>query len=300
MKGPDHRQGVEACQGGPIPVVILPAFVAARQCPHLPGRPPGPPAPTPPARLRRHPAACRGGPPGRRGRGTAGRAVVPAGRPGRRDLQDRGRRQHGPAAGQAGRTRAVPARRHLHHHPGRPARAPGGDGRLRRGGRARRAPRVQRPRGWANQKVLYDAKRHTHTAQGLALSSVHSDLLWLDRGWPGSCHEHELVVCRGWTKCWTPPAWRACWTGGPGGWPRAASTGTHPSGTAAPSTGSPRNSGPTTACRPGCALVEQAIGHLANAWALRRWRGLLYRVRDVFRAAGALVCLGRWLHRVPM
>ena len=55
---------------------------------------------------------------------------------------------------------------------------------------------------------------------------------------------------------------------------------------------------------PGCnsaglrALVEQSIAHLANAWALRRWRGLLYRVRDVFRAAGALICLGRWLHRV--
>jgi hypothetical protein len=47
------------------------------------------------------------------------------------------------------------------------------------------------------------------------------------------------------------------------------------------------------------ALVEQSIGHLAGAWALRRWRGLLYRVRDVFRAAGALICLGRWLHRVP-
>jgi hypothetical protein len=47
------------------------------------------------------------------------------------------------------------------------------------------------------------------------------------------------------------------------------------------------------------ALVEQSIGHLANAWALRRWRGLLYRVRDVFPAAGALVCPGRWLHRVP-
>jgi hypothetical protein len=31
--------------------------------------------------------------------------------------------------------------------------------------------------------------------------------------------------------------------------------------------------------------------HLANAWALRRWRGLLYRVRDVYRAAGALICL---------
>jgi hypothetical protein len=47
------------------------------------------------------------------------------------------------------------------------------------------------------------------------------------------------------------------------------------------------------------ALVEQAITHLANAWALRRWRGLPYRVRDVHRAAGALICLGRWLHRVP-
>jgi hypothetical protein len=47
------------------------------------------------------------------------------------------------------------------------------------------------------------------------------------------------------------------------------------------------------------ALVEQSIAQLANAWALRRWRGLLYRVRDVFRAAGALICLSRWLHRVP-
>jgi hypothetical protein len=47
------------------------------------------------------------------------------------------------------------------------------------------------------------------------------------------------------------------------------------------------------------ALVEQAIAHLANAGALRRLRGLLYRLRDIYRAAGALVCLGRWLHRVP-
>ena len=36
------------------------------------------------------------------------------------------------------------------------------------------------------------------------------------------------------------------------------------------------------------ALVEQAIGHLAKAWTLRRWCGLLYRVRDVYRAAAAL------------
>jgi hypothetical protein len=59
------------------------------------------------------------------------------------------------------------------------------------------ATRVQRPRGWANQKVLYDAKRHIHTAQGLAVSTIHGDLLWCDGGWPGSCHEQELLALSG-------------------------------------------------------------------------------------------------------
>jgi len=120
------------------------------------------------------------------------------------------------------------------------------------------ATRVQRPCGWGNQKVLYDAKRHTHTAQGVAVATVHGDLLWLDGGWPGSCHEQELITLAGLD----------------GALDQVAQAGLR-------------------------ALVEQAIRHLGNAWALRRWRGLLYRTRDVFRAAGALVCLGRWLHRVP-
>jgi hypothetical protein len=59
------------------------------------------------------------------------------------------------------------------------------------------ATRVQRPRSWANQKVLYDAKRHTHTAQGVVVSTIHGDLLWCDGGWPGSCHEHELLALSG-------------------------------------------------------------------------------------------------------
>ena len=59
------------------------------------------------------------------------------------------------------------------------------------------ATRVQRPCGWANQKVLYDAKRHTHTAQGLAVSTIWGDLLWVDGGWPGSCHEQELIALAG-------------------------------------------------------------------------------------------------------
>jgi hypothetical protein len=52
---------------------------------------------------------------------------------------------------------------------------------------------VQRPSAWVNQKVLYDAKRHTYTAQGLAVSTIYGDLLWCDGGWPGSCHEQELI-----------------------------------------------------------------------------------------------------------
>jgi hypothetical protein len=59
------------------------------------------------------------------------------------------------------------------------------------------ATRVQRLRGWVNRKVLDDAKRHTHTAQGLSISTIWGDLLWLDGGWPGSCHEHELLELSG-------------------------------------------------------------------------------------------------------
>src|SRR6266542_2955965 len=58
---------------------------------------------------------------------------------------------------------------------------------------------------------------------------------------------------RGWARCWTPPAWRACWTGGFGAWPRPVRTGTRRSGTAGPNTGSATRSGRSTACRRGCA-----------------------------------------------
>ncbi len=137
-----------------------------------------------------------------------------------------------------------------------------------------------------------------HTAQGLALSTVHGDLLWCDGGWPGSCHEHELLALPG-----------------PGGVLDASGVASLLDrgfrGLATPRehrhapAGDRRTKDRLTdaqrgynRCQAGLrALVEQSIGHLADAWALRRWRGLLYRVRDLDRAAGALVCLGRWLHR---
>jgi hypothetical protein len=82
-------------------------------------------------------------------------------------------------------------------------------------------------------------------------------------------------------------------------WPVVPRTGMRRSGTARPRIGSPMGSGRSTVSRRGCALVEQAIGHLANVWALRRWRGRLVRVRDVYRTACVLICLGRWPHRIP-
>jgi hypothetical protein len=116
------------------------------------------------------------------------------------------------------------------------------------------ATRVQRPCGWANQKVWYDTKRHAHTAQGLAVSSVHGDLLWCDGGWPGSCHEHELVTLSGLDEVLDASGVASLLDrGGFGAWPRAASTGTPRSGTGAPRTGSLTGNAPTTAARPGCA-----------------------------------------------
>ena len=162
------------------------------------------------------------------------------------------------------------------------------------------ATRVQRPAGWANQKVLYDAKRHTHTAQGLALSTVDGDLLWCDGGWPGSCHEHELLALSGIDRVLDAAEVVTLVDRGFRG---LAKTRAHWHAPIGDRRTKDRLTDPERAhnrCQAGLrALVEQSIGHLANAWALRRWRGLLYRVRDVFRAAAALISLGRWLHRIP-
>ena len=160
--------------------------------------------------------------------------------------------------------------------------------------------RVQRPRGWTNQKVLYDAKRHTHTAQGLALSTVHGDLLWVDGGWPGSCHEQELIKLAGLDNALDQVEVASLLDRGFRGLAKKREHWHAPVGDRRTKDQLTDAQRAFNRLQAGLrALVEQTIAHLANAWALRRWRGLLYRLRDVFRAAGALVCLGRWLHRVP-
>jgi hypothetical protein len=160
--------------------------------------------------------------------------------------------------------------------------------------------RVQRPRGWTNQKVLYDAKRHAHTAQGLAVSTVHGDLLWVDGGWPGSCHEQELIKLAGLDNALDQVEVASLLDRGFRGLAKTREHWHAPVGDRRTKDQLTDAQRAFNRLQAGLrALVEQAIAHLANAWALRRWRGLLYRLRDVFRAAGALVCLGRWLHRVP-
>ena len=160
--------------------------------------------------------------------------------------------------------------------------------------------RVQRPRGWTNQKVLYDAKRHTHTAQGLAVSTVHGDLLWVDGGWPGSCHEQELSKLAGLDNALDQVEVASLLDRGFRGLAKTREHWHAPVGDRRTKDQLTDAQRAFNRLQAGLrALVEQTIAHLANAWALRRWRGLLYRLRDVFRAAGALVCLGRWLHRVP-
>jgi hypothetical protein len=160
--------------------------------------------------------------------------------------------------------------------------------------------RVQRPSGWANQKVLYDAKRHTHTAQGLVLSTNHGDLLWVDGGWPGSCHEQELLELAGLDGVLDASGVATVLDRGFRGMAKPREHWHAPVGDRRTKDRLTDAQRAFNRVQAGLrALVEQAIAHLAGAWALRRWRGLLYRVRDVFRAAAALVCLGRWLQRVP-
>ena len=160
---------------------------------------------------------------------------------------------------------------------------------------------MQRPAGWANQTVLYDAKRHTHTAQGLAVSTVHGDLLWCDGGWPGSCHEHELVALSGIGDVLDAAEVTTLVDRGFRGLAKTRAQWHAPIGDRR--TKDQRTDAERAHNRAQAelrALVEQSIGHLAGAWSLRRWRGLLVRVRDVFRAAAALISLGRWLHRIPI
>jgi len=161
--------------------------------------------------------------------------------------------------------------------------------------------RVQRPRAGPTSRVLDDAKRHTHTAQGLVLSTIWGDLLWVDGGWPGSCHEQERMKLAGLEGVLDEVEVASLLDRGFRGLATSREHWHAPVGDRRTIDRLSDAQRAYNRLQAGLrALVEQSIAHLANAWALRRWRGLLYRLRDIYRAVGVLVCLGRWLHRVPV
>ena len=151
---------------------------------------------------------------------------------------------------------------------------------------------VEPPRGWAYEKALYDAKRDTHTAQGQG--AVHhlgrpAVGRWRLAGQLPRARAHDAVGAGGGVgrRRGGKPADR-----GFRGLAKAREHWHAPVGDRRTidrlTDGQRAYNREQAGLR---ALVEQAIAHLANAWALRRWRGLLYRARDVFRAAGALTAL---------
>jgi hypothetical protein len=130
----------------------------------------------------------------------------------------------------------------------------------------------------------------------VAVSTTWGDLLWVDGGWPGSCHEHELIELAGLDQALSGVEVASLLDRGFGGLAKARQHWHTPVGDRRTKDRLTDGQRAYNRLQAGLrALVEQAIGHLTNAWSLRRWRGLPYRARDVFRAAGALICLGRTL-----
>jgi hypothetical protein len=129
------------------------------------------------------------------------------------------------------------------------------------------ATRAQRPAAGPTRRYCTTPTPPPHR-QGLAVATIWGDPLWVvDGGWPGSCHEHELLELGGLGGCWTRSRWPACWTVVP----RA---GQDTPALAFPGRGSRRTIGRLSDAQRADnrlqagrrALVEQSIAHLANAW----------------------------------
>ncbi|MDF2745548.1 MAG: superfamily endonuclease [Actinomycetia bacterium] len=109
------------------------------------------------------------------------------------------------------------------------------------------------------------------------------------RGWPGSCHEHELLALSGLGEVLDAADVASLLDRGFRGLAKGREHWHAPVGDRRTKDRLSDAQRMFNRLQAGLrALVEQVIAHLANAWSMRRWRGLLYRVRDVFRAADAL------------
>jgi hypothetical protein len=136
--------------------------------------------------------------------------------------------------------------------------------------------------------------------EGVTVSTIWGDLLWCAGGWPGSFNEQELLELAGLAAVLDASGVATIVDRGFRGLAKGREHWHAPVGdrwTKDRLTGEQRAFNRVQAGLR--ALPGAGDRPPRQAWSLRRWRGLLYRVRDVYRAAGALVCLSRWLHRVP-
>jgi hypothetical protein len=117
--------------------------------------------------------------------------------------------------------------------------------------------------------VLYDPKRHTYTAQGLAVSTIWGDLLRVD----GGCHEHELLALAGLRGVLDEVEVASLLDRGFRGLAKSRRHWHAPVGDRRTIDRLSDAQRAYNRLQAGLrALVEQATAHLANAWALRRWR----------------------------
>ena len=84
------------------------------------------------------------------------------------------------------------------------------------------------------------------------MSTIQGDLLWCDGGWPGSCHEHELLTRWGIDQVLDEIEVTTLVDRGFEGWPRLGRTGLRRPATGAPEISAPPLNAPTTVARPGC------------------------------------------------
>jgi hypothetical protein len=112
--------------------------------------------------------------------------------------------------------------------------------------------------------------------------------LWVDGGWPGSCHEHEFREASGLGEVLDDVEVASLLDCGFRGLAKLREHWHAPVGDRRTKDRLSDAQRAFNRLQAGLRRrLPQAIARLANAWALRRWRGLPYHVRDVYRAAGA-------------
>ena len=161
--------------------------------------------------------------------------------------------------------------------------------------------RTQRPYYHWNQYQLWDHHHHQVGVRATVVSDCWDTLLWVDGGHPGNCAERATCEISGVTKVLIDSgvpvlADRGYRVKDKGSWPMMVT----PLNKWNQQLQWPPEEKLINNLQSGLrAAVERTIAHLAHAAAFRRWRGLIARIRDVLRAAAAIICLNRWLFRVP-